>query len=235
MVIETPEGVSMTLPLAGVGSRFVGATIDALIQFGLLAAGAVVFGVWGLAGAASGGALAILSFLVLFVYDVAFEVLANGRTPGKRWTGLRVVRTGGQPVGLVTSAVRNLLRPIDFLPVFYLVGIVSVLATGKNQRLGDLAAGTVVARAPGRNVAAQPLRLRAPIEAALAWDVSAVTAEEIGAIRSFLDRRSTLDPSARALIAQTMAERLRPRVAGAPDVSAELFLEQLVLVKGARQ
>jgi uncharacterized RDD family membrane protein YckC len=237
MLIETPEGVTLTVPLAGVGSRFVGATIDSLIQFGLLGAGAVVFLVWGAAGAASGGAFAIVAFLVFFVYDVAFEVLAGGRTPGKRWTGLRVVRVGGQPVGFVTSTIRNLLRPIDFLPSLYLVGIVSVLVTKRNQRLGDLAAGTVVARAPRRNVPSPaPVRQQAPLPTALAsWDVSGVTAEEIGAVRAFLDRRWSLERPARAQIAATMAERLRPRVGGAPALADETFLEQLVLVKGARQ
>ena len=237
MLIETPEGVTLTVPLAGVGSRFVGATIDTLIQFSLLGAGAVVFLRWGAAGAASGGAFAILAFLVFVVYDVAFEVLAGGRTPGKRWTGLRVVRVGGQPVGFVTSSIRNLLRPIDFLPSLYLVGIASVLLTTRNQRLGDLAAGTVVARAPRRR---QPppfraLRPQAPLPGLASWDVSAITAEEIGTVRAFLDRRSSLERGARNQIAATMAERLRPRVAGAPDLADEAFLEQLVLVKGSRQ
>jgi uncharacterized RDD family membrane protein YckC len=238
MVIETPEGVSLTVLLAGVGSRFVGATIDTTIKFALVGAGAVLFLVWGAAGAASGGAFAIVVFLVFFVYDVAFEVLAGGRTPGKRWTGLRVVRTGGQPVGFVASAIRNLLRPIDFLPSLYLVGIASVLLTKRNQRLGDLAAGTVVARAPRRtppppfHPAARPAPL-SPTHAS--WDVSAVTAEEIGTVRAFLERRHSLELGARNQLAATMAERLRPRVVGAPELGNEAFLEQLVLVKGARQ
>jgi uncharacterized RDD family membrane protein YckC len=221
MTIETPEGVTMTVPLAGVGSRFIGATIDSLIQFGLLGASAVVFGVWGLAGSASGGAFALSAFLIFFVYDVAFEVLAGGRTPGKRWTGLRVVRVGGQPVGFVASTIRNLLRPIDFLPAMYLVGIVTVLATSRNQRLGDLAAGTVVARAPRRGLpASAPEGPRAPLPAELAaWDASAVSVEEIGAVRSFLDRRWSLERGARAELAATMADRLRPRVAGAPELA----------------
>jgi uncharacterized RDD family membrane protein YckC len=237
MTIETPEGVTLTVPLAGVGSRFIGATIDSLIQFGLLAAAGVLFGWWGVAGSASAGALALSGFLIFFVYDVAFEVLAGGRTPGKRWTGLRVVRVGGQPVGFVSSTIRNLLRPIDFLPALYLVGIASVLATSKNQRLGDLAAGTVVARAPRRRTpAAVPQPPAAPLPATLsAWDASAISAEEVGAVRSFLERRSSLERGARAQIASTMAERLRPRVAGAPELAPEAFLEQLVLVKDARR
>ena len=124
--------------------------MDVTIQLTLLGAAAVLFEGFAVAGAASGGAFAISAFLIFFVYDVAFEVLAGGRTPGKRWNGLRVVRTGGQPVGFVSSTIRNLLRVVDLLPGFYLVGIVSILVTKRNQRVGDLAAGTIVARAPRR-------------------------------------------------------------------------------------
>ena len=241
MTIETPEGVSVTVPLAGVGSRFVAAAIDFVIQATLVICAAVVFLGFGVGGGAGGGLFAIAVFVVFFVYDVAFEVLSGGRTPGKRWTGLRVVRAGGEPVGLVTSAIRNLLRPVDFLPSAYLVGIVSILATKRNQRLGDLAAGTVVARAPRRKAARGPApeperAAPEPLPSALAaWDVSAVSASEIATVRSFLERRSSLDWGARADLARTMAERLRPRVGGISDPLAdEEFLEQLARVKGAR-
>jgi uncharacterized RDD family membrane protein YckC len=239
MTIETPEGVAVTVPLAGVGSRFIAAAIDVTIQILLLAAAAVVSFV-GIGGGLGGGLFALSAFLVFFVYDVAFEVLSGGRTPGKRWTGLRVVRTGGEPVGLVTSAIRNLLRLVDFLPTAYLVGITSIIFTKRNQRLGDLAAGTVVARAPrkGRRpaepAAPEPVALTTPL---LAWDVSAVTASDLATVRSFLERRESLDWGARTELARTLAARLRPRVGGLSE-SAELddedFLEQLARVKGSR-
>lgn len=240
MTIETPEGVSVTVPLAGVGSRFIAAAIDFAIQFTLIVCAAVVFLGFGVGGGAGGGLFALAVFIVFFVYDVAFEVLSGGRTPGKRWTGLRVVRAGGEPVGLVTSAIRNLLRPVDFLPSAYLVGIVSILATNRNQRLGDLAAGTVVARAPRRGARAAERAAPAHLPFVLAaWDVSAVTASEIATVRSFLERRYSLDWGARTELARTMAERLRPRVGGIsePESAAladEEFLEQLARVKGAR-
>ena len=123
MTIETPEGLVVTLPLAGVGSRFVSAAIDFTIQILLTAAAFTVFVGFGVGGGVGPGLFAISVFAVFFVYDVSFEVLAGGRTPGKRWTGLRVVRSGGQPVGFVASAIRNLLRLVDFLPSMYLVGI----------------------------------------------------------------------------------------------------------------
>jgi uncharacterized RDD family membrane protein YckC len=235
MTIETPEGVSVTVPLAGVGSRFIAAAIDFTIQIAL----AILFLGVGVGGGAGGGLFAIAVFLVFFVYDVAFEVLSGGRTPGKRWTGLRVVRTGGEPVGLVTSTIRNLLRLVDFLPSVYLVGIASILFTKRNQRLGDLAAGTVVARAPRKGArpgerAATPAALPTTL---VPWDVSAVTPSDIATVRSFLERRHSLDWGARAELARTMAERLRPRVGGVSEsarLDDEAFLEQLARVKGAR-
>jgi uncharacterized RDD family membrane protein YckC len=241
MTIETPEGVSVTVPLAGVGSRFVAATIDLAIQATIIIVAAVVFLGYGAGGGAGPGIFSIVVFLAFFVYDVAFEVLSGGRTPGKRWTGLRVVRAGGQPVNFVTSAIRNLIRPLDFLPSAYLVGIVSILATKRNQRLGDLAAGTVVARAPRKSTRPTlPPMAPAPVElpaSLVAWDVSAITTSDIATVRSFLERRASLEWGARAELARTMATRLRPRVGGlsaSAPLSDEAFLEQLARVKGAR-
>jgi uncharacterized RDD family membrane protein YckC len=238
MTIETPEGLTVTVPLAGVGSRFVAAGIDATIQIVLVVCAVVVFQFYGVAGGASRGLLAIAVFCIFMVYDVTFEVLAGGRTPGKRWTGLRVVRTGGQPVGFVASSIRNVLRLVDFLPSFYLVGITSILVTKRNQRLGDLAGDTVVARAPRRTVRVVASPPPAALPPTLAtWDVSGVTAAELAAVRSFLERRDSLEWGAREQLARTMADGLRPRVGGLPEgerLGDEAFLERVAHVKAAR-
>lgn len=242
MTLETPEGLTVTVPLAGVGSRFVSAGIDFTIQILLTGAAAVLFLALGVGGALGAGLFAIAVFAVFFVYDVAFEVLAGGRTPGKRWTGLRVVRSGGQPVGFVASAIRNILRLVDFLPSVYLAGIVSILVTKRNQRLGDLAADTVVARAPraAPRVVEEPVTV--PLQRALeAWDVSGVTPEELSAVRSFLERRSSLEWGARQALASSLAARLRGRVGGISEVDPagdaandEIFLERVARVKASR-
>ncbi|MDQ3670738.1 MAG: RDD family protein [Actinomycetota bacterium] len=240
MTIETPEGLTVTVPLAGVGSRFSAAAIDLAIQLTLLLCSFVVFQVFGVGGGAGGGLLALSAFMILFVYDVAFEVLAGGRTPGKRWTGLRVVLATGQPIGFVSSVIRNLLRVVDFLPSAYLVGITTILVTSRNQRLGDLAAGTVVARAPRKTVQVLGIAPSGPEPLPLAlaaWDVSAISVEELATVRSFLDRRGSLERGARSHIARTMATRLRPRVGGIPEsleLSDEDFLAQLARVRAAR-
>ena len=240
--IATPEGVDLELTLAGVGSRCTAALVDFAIQLLLLGAFAFVFLVALDASAGGFGAavFAVLSFLLFAAYDVLFEVFASGRTPGKRLNGLRVVRSNGSPVDFLTSAVRNVMRLIDILPSFYLVGIVSVLSTARNQRLGDLAAGTLVVRdrLGGRASRRRP----APAEAEpgpagdwAAWDVSGVTRDEVLAVRRFLVRRHELTPEARAQLGQELADALRARVAGVPeDVHGERFLERLAAAKQAR-
>ena len=245
--IATPEGVDVQLTLAGVGSRFIAAVIDQVIQWSIMLAAMLGLA---LAGTSSGlddsddaGALAIavfvaVVFLVQFVYDVLFETLASGRTPGKRWTGLRVVRADGAPIGFVTSAVRNLLRLVDGLPGMYAVGIVAILASSRNQRLGDMAAGTLVVRERrGGRAKSQPVPVPATWAQAPppAWDVSAVTADELATVRRFLERRGTLTPDARARLANELALRLRPKVVGPPEGQApEAFLEELSAAKAAR-
>jgi uncharacterized RDD family membrane protein YckC len=241
LTISTPEGVDLSLTLAGVGSRFVAAITDGLIQYGtIIAAAIVLFATDGL-GAGENVASAIFAlvlFVVFFVYDVAFEVLASGRTLGKRWNGLRVVRVGGQPIGFVSSVIRNLLRLIDILPGFYLVGMTAVFVTRKNQRLGDVVAGTVVVR-ERRGAQQAPGALGRPTgpppDLTAGWDTSLITSQELGAVRGFLERRAEIDPGARTSLAATLEARLRPKVAGVPDdVRGERFLELLAAVKASR-
>lgn len=241
MVVATPEGVTLEFTLAGVGSRFVAAILDLLVQIPL--AGSILLLAVALEGAIGGWAAllgGVGAFVVIFGYDVAFETLASGRTLGKRWTGLRVVRIGGGPVTFVPSAVRNLLRLIDFLPSVYLAGVVAILATSRNQRLGDLAAGTVVVRervlpaAGGASWSTAPPTTSAGVARAdlATWDVSAVNAHEVAAVREFLDRRASLAPEARSRLARDLAGRLRAKVVGPDDgIGPESFLEALLTAK----
>ena len=240
VTIQTPEGLDLELSLAGVGSRFTAALLDFLIQNAIVIAAVFAFvgielfagGVRGLGG----GIFALVLFFVIFGYDVLFEVFASGRTPGKRATGIRVVQSGGEPVGFLTSAIRNALRLVDFLPFMYTVGIVSILVTRRNQRLGDLAAGTLIVRErrhERRAVAAARAGL-AEADAHAAWDVSAVTAEEHAAVRSFLERRGELEDAARADVARALADALRAKVVAGRDAGDETFLETVAAVKARR-
>jgi uncharacterized RDD family membrane protein YckC len=234
--IATPEGIELQIVLAGAGSRFIACVIDLFVQLVLILLGAVA--AFGLIGGGVGAALFVIAvFAAVYLYDILFEVLASGRTPGKRVTHLRVVRARGTPVDLPASAIRNLLRLIDWLPAAYLVGLVSILLTKRNQRLGDLAAGTLVIRdATARRVAAAaaPASADALLDSS-GWDVSAVSVEELAAVRRFLERRESLDRRARRELAYRLEQGLRAHVAGAPDtLDPERFLEALAQTKAAR-
>ena len=252
LTIATPEGVGLTVVLADVGSRGVAYAIDITIQF--LFDLALFLGL-GIAGAPSGLVLAIFVvavFMMLFGYFTLFEAFDGGRTPGKRLIGLRVLSADARPMTFWRSLVRNLLRLIDALSAVYLVGITSVLATKKNQRLGDLAADTIVVRVPrgrGRQdvpdvggnaspaawaAAAAAVPAAVPPEVAT-WDLSRVTADDVNAVRTFLNRRDTLRPDIRQQLALDFANRLRPRVVGPPDTEGpERFLEWVVYAKQSR-
>jgi uncharacterized RDD family membrane protein YckC len=236
VTIATPEGVELELVLAGLGSRFTAALLDVVIQLGAIFALAIVLA----PGGDSGYVLAaffVAAFLILFAYDIVLETWNRGRTVGKLAAGLRVVRTGGEPIGFLTAAVRNFLRLADFLPAFYVVGVITILVTSRNQRLGDLAAGTLVVRE--RRPAVMPAATYLPAAPAdapfLEWDVSGVSADDLATLRQFLDRRISLNPGARAHLATDLAARVRPKVVGAPDGwHPESFLEAVVAAKTAR-
>jgi uncharacterized RDD family membrane protein YckC len=237
LTIATPEGVELNMTLAGAASRFVSALVDLLIQAAVLIALAIVLALAGAGiGGGGGGAVAVwavLSFLVITGYDIFFEVRNSGRTPGKALNGLRVVRVEGHPVGFLTSAIRNIIRPIDFLPSAYLLGAVVILATRRNQRIGDLVAGTVVVRERRGHVAPLPrFPTPAPDNPWSSWDTSRITAEELATVRQFLERRNAIDAGSRTALGQTLSSRLRPKVTGVPpELHGERFLEQLVAAK----
>jgi uncharacterized RDD family membrane protein YckC len=235
VTIATPEGVSLELVLAGVGSRFVARLLDTLIQGAIIIALAL-----GIAYTSSPGvvrALArVLLFLVIFAYDVPFEVLNRGRTIGKVAAGIRVVGDLGEPVHFFTSAIRTILRVVDFLPIFYIAGVISMVATRRDQRLGDLAAGTLVVRERFPGVAAGTgAPPTVPVEAVATWDVSAIDQADLATIHQFLDRRLALPLPVRNYFAAQLAARIAPRVAGAPyGTHPEFLLEGVVVAKQAR-
>ena len=174
---------------------------------------------------------------MLFGYDVLFEVLAAGRTPGKRWPGSASSRATPGPSGSSASAARNLLRLVDFLPAVYLAGSISILASRENQRLGDMVAGTIVVREHAGSSRRRGLPSAVPeiSDELAASDVSGLGETELVAVRRFLERRHEIDGAARARIAADLEHRLRPRVAGIPEsYRGEQFLEALAAVKASR-
>ncbi|MCW9012272.1 MAG: RDD family protein [Gammaproteobacteria bacterium] len=139
--VQTPEGIEINLRLAGIWPRSVAWMIDTIIRGVIYFVLALVVNQFGKFGT---GLLLISIFIMEWFYPVLFEVLNNGVTPGKKSLGLQVVNADGTPIGWSSSMLRNILRTVDFLPLFYGVGLISMLMNDKFQRLGDLAADTLV-------------------------------------------------------------------------------------------
>ena len=149
--IDTPENVAFGYTVAGIGSRFLAALVDTtiivLLQVLVIGASAYALNAAKLMSTLGSWASAIFglaAFLLFWGYYIFFEMLWNGQSPGKRWAGLRVIRTDGTPVTLAESIIRNLVRLIDFLPFGYGIGVVTMFVNDQARRLGDLAAGSLV-------------------------------------------------------------------------------------------
>ena len=152
VVVATPEHVAFRLETAGLGSRFLAQLLDCLVlAAALLSLGVASAALGGLTGngVAAAVGFAVLGVLAIGLYWTLQEALWSGRTLGKLALHLRVVDARGGPLTVSQALIRNLLRLIDFLPLYYAIGMVAIFATARNQRLGDLAAGTVVVRERG--------------------------------------------------------------------------------------
>ena len=149
--VETPESVLLTFRLAGVWTRMRAYCVDLLI-IGLAAVVIMVgfivlfFGDTFRGSGMGEGLFFVLLFVIQWGYFWLFEALFDGRTVGKSVVGLRVVKVEGHPISFYDAMLRNLLRAVDVLPFAYGVGFLSIFSTRRLQRLGDLAAGTVVVR-----------------------------------------------------------------------------------------
>jgi len=235
--ISTPEGVDLELTLAGLGSRLGGAFLDYLIKLVfeivlLLLFIAVASRLHSLGAAIALGIFIVIIFAIDFGYDVLWEVLGSGRTIGKRALGTRVLKADGSPVDFRSSAIRNLLRLVDGSLTGYVVGTVTILATKKHQRLGDLAAGTVVVRDRQPAVAASDIQYIYATGEPRPWDAVRVDREIVTTLRNFLARRATLEPVVRNRLAADLYQRIRPLVGGvAEEMIAEAFLEEVVRLK----
>lgn len=227
--ITTPEGVALELVVAGIGSRFLAGLLDVAIQLVTLLIVVLTLSAIGVGGGYVTAVLIALVFVLLFGYPVLFEVFNQGRTPGKIAAGIRVVSVEGNAVSLSASLIRNLVRIVDgwlFVTVIlFPIGFVAAFTTRHCQRLGDLAAGTVVVRERFPNAGLIDARyMTVPTPADLTWDVGGVTSDEVFVMRRYLERRAALPPHARMALAGTLAARIRARV---PGVDPGLFDEQL--------
>jgi uncharacterized RDD family membrane protein YckC len=235
--VATGESVAFSYELAGLGSRFFAVFIDLAIQIGVLLVAFLLLawigsavpsppkvGPTGLDKSIEKFAAAIVEgtgvfalFMLFFGYFILFEWRWGGRTPGKRLLGIRVVRDGGFPVDFTSSVVRNVVRILEAGLGFYAVSAVVTLLSPLNQRLGDMAAGTLVVRderyeRPAAIVAASVVR--ACVESAADDPVVRDLAEsERDLIRRYAERRAALSTQARTTLAATIAAGVRPKLA----------------------
>jgi uncharacterized RDD family membrane protein YckC len=237
LTIETPEQTLLEFPLAGIGSRFLAIALDTLLQaaayvvLGLMAALLSTEGFLPTLGRQWGVAIIIfLGFIVQFGYYTTFEAMWNGQTPGKRWTHLRVILDSGRPIGAYDAILRNLLRIVDLLPTLYGVGIVTILLSRENKRVGDYAAGTVVIHEkPLQGVGSIWSVATTPATAAPQIPTVSMSVDELRLVETFFERRASLDPDVRRSMARQIAQRLgeRMNVPGEMRPDPEQFLETL--------
>lgn len=228
--ISTPENVTFTFCLGGLGSRFVALLVDVLVQMVIVSGVGVALLIVGTglsiaveatapkavvaSGIIMGVALSlfILSFfLIQWGYFVFFEVRRGGQTPGKRLMRLRVVRDEGQPVRFFDSVIRNVTRIADLLPATYMIGVISILASKRNKRVGDMAAGTIVVR-----------ETQTPVPACAARGTS-LESEEAALVAEYLKRRGQMSAAGKLETARKLAV-----MAGAGEGEAEEALAGMI-------
>jgi len=231
-VVETPEQIRIEFALAGIGSRFLAFALDFAIQFGVGLVLLIVWAVISVSGYRSVWLIAIVIsslFLLHFGYFIGFEILWNGQTPGKRKAGLRVIKDSGRPLSPFETVARNLLRIVDQLPGFYAVGLIAIVSTKSNKRLGDLVAGSIVVR-EGSLSELPPVWHAAPIVAsANPAGAGLLSPEEIALVNTFLARRDQLDPQTRQRLADQIISRFSAKLSLTPEkrFAAESTLETL--------
>lgn len=257
LIIETPERVQLAFALASIGNRFLAALIDHFIQFlALIFVSSLSYLILNGYGIGSirdldeiapelakwaYAILTIVSFLIFAGYFTFFEWLWNGQTPGKRWLKLRVIREDGRPVTFWEALARNLLRIFDMFPGLYSIGLIAVFLSNRDQRVGDMFAGTVVVRErtdeaptfaetfsnPTADDAFRRVQQRTDFKA----DISSLKENEIEVIESFLRRRWDLSERQRIWMAWRIALPLMYKIKPNYDLSTftyEGFLEELL-------
>lgn len=230
--IVTPEAVVLDFETAGVGSRSIAKLLDLFVQLAALFAVVMVLSV-GIGSAGGGEALAavviaISIFLILFGYPALSETLWNGKTLGKSAMGLRAVTREGAPIRFRHAAVRSVIGLVEVYAMSF-IAVLSATISRNNQRVGDLAGGTIVIRERTADRHAVSLAFYVPPgyeTYAQSLDVAGLDAEQYRVIRSFLTRVLQLSPDARLAMALRLANPVATQLDHQPPagIGPELFL-----------
>ena len=235
LTIRTAEGIEFALPLAGPFSRMLALAVDLAAVFAL---GSILRNILGplniLGPDVSGAVLTLVEFLISLVYAMILEWFWRGQTVGKRLFGLRVVDAGGLRLEPAQVIVRNLLRVIDALPLLYLVGGVTCVLNRHRQRVGDIAAGTIVVRVPklarpnldqllgGKyNSLGESRHLAARLRQKVDPEVARIALEA-------LLRRDQLEPAARLAVFSQLAGHFRELVPYPAEIAEHIADESYV-------
>ncbi len=261
LIIETPERVPLEFALASIGNRFLAVAIDHFIQFlsmfliawffvsisGIDTAGSSTSAVMSEMPKWTIAIMILLLFLLFSGFFIFFEWLWNGQTPGKRLLKLRVIREDGRPITLWEAIARNLLRIFDAIPGFvvpiYSIGLITIFLNKRDQRVGDIFAGTVVIReradeAPtfeetfstesfARDLAFRRVQKKTEFQA----DIGVLSENEIEVVESFLRRRWDLSERQRLWMAWRVALPIMYKIKPSYDMNNftyEGFLEELL-------
>lgn len=261
LTIDTPEQVAIRFPIAGVGSRFLAILADTLVQGIAYAILILIFVlIASSAPKTTGGALShtgekwliagivLFHFLLYWGYFTLFETYWNGQTPGKRLCKIRVIQESGRQITFFEAMTRNLIRIIDMMPGFYLIGVISMVCNRRNQRLGDLAAATIVIHERSseeplwggsgtRTITAGAFAPPAPepalqpsAEATLPADaVAKLSPEDLAVIDRFFSRILDMDLDTRARIAERLAAQMTQKMCleRQPEEKPERLLETI--------
>lgn len=237
--IVTPEAVRLSFETAGVGSRVVAAVLDLATQGTALLILLLGLGLFGATAAGEAG-LYFGLFAIMFAYPVAIETLWRGKSVGRAVLGLRVVTVEGGPIRFRHALVRGAMGLVDFWLTSGAAAVLSVLLTRRDQRLGDLVAGTLVVRERTGATAPSAATFSVPAGCegyAATLDVSGLHAGDYQAVRALLLRASSLPPLTRDRLAREIATPLLGRMhhQPPPGVPPELFLVCVAAVYQQRQ
>ncbi len=240
------------MPLAGVGSRFIGILIDYLIWgvflFLLFLLAVIIVPALHVFGGVSANWAIGVFFLILFVlhwgYFSLFEAFNNGRTPGKHVAKIRVIHQSGRGVSFLESLARNLVRFVDYLPGFYAIGVIAMFSSKRHQRLGDMVAGTLVVRdrnvdqphwnlSASRTMTGPALSANSPIPPPHLGLVlpspalAKLSSSDLEVLEGFFSRRLDMDLATRAALAGRISTAIcsKSGLEIPPGTSIETFLE----------
>jgi len=242
VTLSTPESVELEFTLAGIGNRAYALMIDYLIWGAILIA--VLF-TWGILSTQipediiseiSPWIFAITLLIIFFIYVgyfVFFETIWQGQTPGKRFVKVRVIQDSGKPIGIQQATLRALLRPIDDT---LFIGVLLIVFNGKEKRLGDLLAGTIVVQEE-RNITKDKFVISDQAQAVASQlleesNIAALLPDDFAVIREYLKRRREMEPIAKLELSRKLGKQLKDLInlEQMPlQVGSDLFLEAVYL------